>query len=289
MGRCVKPIKAYRDSSGTLFFHSVPGANCFNLPCGQCVECRLERSRQWAARCMNEAQLHERNCFITLTYRNDPVSLNYRDFQLFMKRVRKMFGSVRFFMCGEYGENFSRPHFHAILFGIDFTDGRSYGRRFRRSAVLDSLWTHGFASVGSVTFESAGYVARYSMKKITGDLAEDHYRYVDPDTGVIIDRVPEFCHMSLKPGIGANWVSKYLSDVYPTGEMVVRGVLSKSPRYYDILYKRVHPDGFALMKYNRVLRSLDASALDKTDRRLAVKGVVTSARVKILKRNTFGS
>ena len=115
---CYSPIKAYRDSSGTLFFHSKVGTNIIKLPCGQCVGCRLERSRVWAARCVHEAQMHESNCFITLTYMDNPVSLDYRDFQLFMKRLRSKSGKrVRFFMCGEYGENNSRPHFHAILFG----------------------------------------------------------------------------------------------------------------------------------------------------------------------------
>ncbi|MEO5355656.1 MAG: hypothetical protein H7835_21005, partial [Magnetococcus sp. XQGC-1] len=93
---------------------------------GQCVGCRLERSRQWAIRVMHEASQHEHNCFITLTYNDDNLpangSLNYRHFQNFMKRLRKYYVefTVRFYMCGEYGENFARPHYHACIFAIMF-------------------------------------------------------------------------------------------------------------------------------------------------------------------------
>ena len=94
------------------------------VPCGQCIGCRLERSRQWAVRCIHEASLHEDNCFITLTYDDahlpTDLSLNVSHFQKFMKRLRKRFGEgIRFFHCGEYGENFGRPHYHACLFTSD--------------------------------------------------------------------------------------------------------------------------------------------------------------------------
>lgn len=283
---CVRPLKGYRDKSGTLFFHSVPGSNVFKVPCGQCVECRLKRSREWAARCMHEASLHAENCFITLTYRDNPVSLNYRDFQLFMKRLRKVFPKVRFYMCGEYGEEFSRPHFHACLFGVNFPDRVRFGKSLFRSALLERLWPHGHSSIGAVTFESAAYVARYVMKKVTGDAAEAHYRFVDPDTGEVFDRTPEFCHMSLKPGIGADWLGKFFSDVYPTGQMVVRGVESQSPRYYDKLYRRADRAGFDGLKEARFVESL-ARYRDNYDYRLAVREKVVYARTRLLRRKAF--
>lgn len=288
---CFKPIKAFRDASGTLFFSSRPGTNVFKVPCGQCVGCRLERSRQWAARCMHEAALHDENCFLTLTYRPDvcPVSLRYEDFQLFMKRVRKQFypRRVRFYMCGEYGENTKRAHFHVLLFGVNFSDRVRWSGRLWRSAMLERLWPFGFSTIGEVTFESAAYTARYVMKKITGGEAEAHYRFVDPVTGEVIDRVPEFCHMSLKPGIGAGWLERYHSDVFPSGTMVVRGVESKSARYYDKLYRRVDRAGFDVMKAGRVESALDRYR-DNYDDRLKVREVVTAARVRLLKRDTFG-
>ncbi|AXH74125.1 MAG: replication initiator protein [Microviridae sp.] len=194
---CFKPLDAWRDPSnpsGKLIF-SYNAKRCgspapdLKVPCGQCVGCRLERSRQWAIRCVHEASLHKKNCFITLTYNDEHLpensSLDYRVFQLFMKRLRKKYGdNIRFYMCGEYGENFGRPHFHACLFNHDFSDKKLWKTVNKmplfRSAELEELWPFGFSSIGSVTFESAAYVARYIMKKITGEAAEKHYTFRRP-------------------------------------------------------------------------------------------------------------
>lgn len=286
---CYSPLKAYRDDSGALFFWHKAGTDAsLMVPCGQCVGCRLERSRQWAARCMNEASLHSENCFITLTYKDAPPSLCYRDFQLFMKRLRKVFPKVRFYMCGEYGENFERPHYHACLFGMNFPDRVKFGRKLYRSALLERLWPHGFSSIGDVTFESAAYVARYIMKKVTGDLADEHYSYgVDPDTGEILRREPEFCHMSLKPGIGAAWLHRYVSDVYPDGKMVVRGSESSPPRYYDKLFRRIDRREFEYMKSERSANITPEQHAEGSDARLAVRRQVAEARIKRLVRSTF--
>ena len=187
--------------------------------------------------------MHKKNCFITLTYDDAhlPVdcSLDYSHFQLFMKRLRKYFSGrcIRFYMRGEYGENYGRPHFHAILFGLDFSDRRVHSRTgsghfIYRSAILESLWTKGFSSVADFSFESAAYVARYVMKKVTGDAAEAHYRVVSRETGEIFDRVPEFNRMSLKPGIGALWWNQYgQTDVVHRDRVVVNGSESSVPRY----------------------------------------------------------
>lgn len=287
---CYSPIRAYRDSSGRLFFHAKPGTNAFKVPCGQCVGCRLERSRQWAARCMHEASLHAENCFVTLTYRPEccPVSLAYEDFQLFLKRLRKAIEPrrVRFYMCGEYGETGGRPHYHALLFGWRPSDLVLFKKGLYRSRLLEVLWPHGFVAVGNVTFESAAYTARYVMKKITGQAADTHYRHVDEDTGEVVQRVPEFCHMSLKPGIGAGWLGKYLSDVYPNGTMVVRGHETSPARYYDKIYRRIDRDGYEAMKARRNLKAWDRFH-DNVCYRLVVRGKVEAARLKLLKRKEF--
>jgi hypothetical protein len=136
---------------------------------------------------MHEAKMHPKNCFITLTYNNEHLpsdgSLNYEVFQLFMKRLRKKYGKgIRFYMCGEYGDKLGRPHFHACLFGHDFADKKLWKTtdsksKLYRSAELEKLWPYGFSSVGDVTFESAAYVARYIMKKVSGDASESHYTF----------------------------------------------------------------------------------------------------------------
>lgn len=293
---CYHPWKAYQTSSGEIIF-SERGADIvrtLELPCRQCIGCRLERSRQWAVRCMHEAQMHEQNCFITLTYSNEHIadnqSLNYRDFQLFLKRLRKHFGGkkIRFYMCGEYGETFTRPHFHACLFGIDMPDREpinklASGSKIFESKILTKIWGKGHTTVGAVTFESAAYVARYVMKKVTGDLAQPHYTFVDR-WGEIHERTPEFNRMSLKPGIGANWLERFSKDVYPSDEVIANGHASKPPRYYDKIFEKNHPEIIEDIKYQRYLDSLDRKE-DNTRERLEVREIVVKARTTNLKRS----
>ena len=292
---CYSPLSAYRLANGSVVFAERGDVvSSLTLPCGQCIGCRLERSRQWAVRCMHEASLHDTNCFITLTYSSDHLpsdnSLNYRHFQLFMKRLRKYAKvPVRFYMCGEYGELGERPHYHACLFGYSFSDLQLVnvspaGSPIYRSAVLESLWTFGFSSIGEVTFESAAYVARYIMKKITGYNSDAHYRDVDLSTGEIINRVPEFNRMSLKPGIGARWFEKFTSDVFPHDRVVINGAKSKPPRYYDKLYSKIDPIGFESIQFERELAAIPHKA-DNTPDRLRVKSIVAEARLSQLKRS----
>lgn len=264
-----------------------------DLPCGQCVGCRLERSRQWAVRCMHESQLHESSLFVTLTYDDKHLppdgGLRYRDFQLFMKKLRKTQPRARFYMCGEYGDQFKRPHYHACLFGVDFLDKvpdrkSPSGELLYRSPTLEKLWTLGYSNFGAVTFESAAYVARYVMKKMTGPLQENTYKRVDADTGEIHQVSPEFCRMSLKPGIGAKWLEKYQTDVYPADQVIINGTHAKPPRYYDKKLEATNPQIFEALTVGRAARAL-ASSDDNTRVRLQTREQVTLARLKFKKRN----
>lgn len=295
---CYHPLQAFQAADGSVVFAERGDiVRSLLLPCGQCVGCRLERSRQWAMRCMHEASLYRENCFITLTYDDAHVpkhgSLDYGDFQRFMKRLRKRCAPVRprFYMCGEYGEDFGRPHFHAVVFGWNFPDRKVWrkgGSGFKafRSDMLESLWPFGFSSIGEVTFESAAYVARYCMKKVTGDGAGLHYLtdHVDPDTGEVFSKVPEFNHMSLKPGIGAGWLEKWESDVYPQDYVIVRGKKMKPPKYYDRRYSERAPLDFEAVQFARELEARSYAA-DRTDERLAVREIVTEARLRAFKRS----
>lgn len=254
------------------------------LPCGQCIGCREKRVAAWSLRCVYESQMHEHSVFVTLTYDDDHVpsdySLNYRHFQLFMKRLRKRKGAVRFYMCGEYGEDFSRPHYHACLFGCFFDDReifrtRSDGVKLYTSKVLSDLWPFGFSSVGDVTPESARYVAGYVMKKITGAAAEDHYRIVDGITGEIYQREPEFSRMSLRPGIAATWFAKYGAEVFPLDRCVVDGRQVRPPRYFDDIAVNVDWLDIEYKRYVKSLKCVD----DSTPERLAVREVVAKARL----------
>ncbi len=160
------------------------GSEIISLPCGNCIGCRLERSRQWAIRCSHEASMYSSNSFITLTYNDANLppdgSLVLRDYQLFMKRLRKHASPqiVRFYHCGEYGSNcrvcglsqlfccckmytpgIGRPHYHACLFNFDFPDKRLHKIENKQplysSKLLDELWGKGHSLIGEVTFKSA--------------------------------------------------------------------------------------------------------------------------------------
>lgn len=269
---CVSPLVAFRNDAGDVVFNERRNqggsAATLELPCGRCIGCRLERSRQWAVRCMHEASCWDVNCFVTFTYDDEHLpadrSLCYRHFQDFMRRLRRWAGhKVRFFMSGEYGEATSRPHYHAILFGVGFPDqvpARGGANPLASSAVLDRLWGHGRCLIGGVSFDSAAYVARYVIKKVTGDLAADHYSWVDDD-GVIHRRVPEFCQSSRRPGIGATWFVLNSREVGQTGSVVMNGHECKPPRYYDKLLRRFAPRTVADMKdaraYDAYLRKED--------------------------------
>lgn len=268
-----------------------PGKS-ITIPCGKCVGCLLERSRQWSVRCVHESSLWDRNCFITLTYDsvNMPVngSLDLRDVQLFMKRLRKKFGSckknpIRFFMCGEYGEKLGRPHYHALLFNHDFDDKILHTVRNDNnlyvSATLSELWPYGFASIGSVTPESAAYVARYVMKKVNGVVA--------PNDG----KRKEFIVMSRRPGIGTGWFKEFGSDVYPSDEVIVNGASRKPPRFYDKMLEASDDIAFQNVKTERLCNALKYEVVHGREvedsmngPRLAVKEEVKRAQIGVLKR-----
>lgn len=291
---CFYPIEAFRSASGEVVFAERGDiVQSLLLACGRCIGCRLERSRQWSVRIMHEAQLHDESCFVTLTYDEDHVpargSLDYSDFQGFMKRLRSDLGKVRFFMCGEYGGEGDRPHFHCGLFGTAFRGDRyawrkgGAGHQLYRSSRLEKHWPFGACEIGELTSESAAYMARYTFKKVTGQMADDHYRRVDPDTGEVYYLEPEFAHMSLKPGIGAGWFERFHSEVYPHDRVVVRGRESRPPRYYDVLLKRRDAGLLDQVQQSRILGAVDKWP-NNTPARLAVREQVAQARAAFYKR-----
>lgn len=242
---CYHPLLAYRNEGKIVFNKPFAFAKGFNLPCGQCIGCRLKYSQEWAVRLMHENQMHEKSCFITLTMndeylqsRDNPYSLDKSEFQRFMKRLRKRYGNeIRYFHCGEYGEKNNRPHYHAIIFGMDFEDKELFHVReeirLYISQNLAELWPYGFVTIGEVTMESCAYVARYVTKKIKGKDAEKHYIRWDPLTGEGIPIQPEYATMSRKPGIGKTWFDKYKSDVFPHDYVVIKKHKIRPPRFYD--------------------------------------------------------
>ena len=257
------------------------------VPCGQCIGCRLERSRQWAVRCVHEAQMHEDNCFVTLTYDDEHLpygeTLHRPDFQKFMKRLIKNSGvKIRLFYCGEYGGETFRPHYHACLFGWRPSDPELFsvnnGFQLFTSKILSKNWKLGHASFGELTFETAAYTARYCTKKITGKAAKAHYEWVDPDTGEIIDRVPEFSGQSLKPGIGATWLEQFGHDTYSKDEVILQGKAMKPPRFYDNTFAKIEETIVEMVKQERIDKHL-SSPKSRTDRQLRAASIIAEKRL----------
>ena len=305
---CTSPKQVYQhrfNKGKVLFNHTLKyDSNYvpFKIPCKQCLSCRLDYSRQWAMRCMHEAQMQEKagltNCFITLTYDNENLpadrSLDHNHFQAFMKRLREHISrkndglKIKFYMAGEYGEKYGRPHYHALIFGYDFSDKKQFRKCKRTNTILytsdelKKIWGKGHISVGAVTFDSAAYVARYVMKKRYGTDVNEHYQYVDPVTFEVFDRKPEYSEPS--NGIGKSWFEEYKDETYSSDEVVVKGRSVKPPRYYDFLYELDNPSDFAIIKENRSLAALDSQTkeLDSVRAYLSKRNLVAKSNEDII-------
>ncbi len=309
---CYKPLKGYKDphSGGIVFYKT---STKMEVACGQCLGCRSDRALMWAMRIVHESTLYEDqhgNCFVTLTYRDrsecnaeqlkkghyvpGDFSLNKTHFQKFIRRLRKHFKNqkIRYFHCGEYGDESQRPHYHACMFNVSFDDMQLYqsneGIHTFSSPTLEELWPYGFATVGELNFETAAYTARYILKKITGRQANDHYLRSD-SYGVAFWLEPEYITMSLgrkfPGGIGAGWYEKYKTDVFPADETPVpgKGVIRKVPRYYETILESENPDQLALVKSLRQI-FIKEHAADFTPERLQDKYKCHKARSKTMTR-----
>jgi hypothetical protein len=213
-----------------------------------------------------------------------------------MKRLRKKFKSnknnpIRFYMCGEYGEERLRPHFHACLFNCWFNDQVYFkksvkGSKIYTSETLSKLWPHGYSTTTPLTYETAAYAARYVMKKINGRHSKKDYELIDPETGEVSYREKEFCHMSLKPGIGSTWYDKYKTEVFPSDKVVVKGLAISPPKYYTRKLKEHNPELYEQVQYKRELRAI-GQAVDKTDERLMVREKFLRSKLKAQERRTL--
>lgn len=274
--------------------------------CGQCMECRLAYSREWAVRITHEARMHERNCFLTLTY--DEVNLPQygqllkRDLQLFFKRLRLITGPFRYVACGEYGELRRRPHFHVCLFGQDFREDRipystsAEGDPVFVSQTVAKVWQKSTFpmghAIGSLTFESAAYVARYITKRVKGPGASYLPLGLDSESGELVMPNPEFLLCS--KGIGKEWYDKYfMIDVFPHARVITeQGTPSPVPAYY----KRKLREQNAMMAFDLRYRASLNMAKDYPRRkkedapeRRAARSVYARARTSLFPRDVKGS
>lgn len=243
-----------------------------DIPCGKCRACRLQYSKQWADRLLLEGSLHDTMYFFTITYDDlhlplggvaDPETgefvgtnptLSVRDTQLFLKRVRRAFpdDTVRFYLCGEYGSQTFRPHYHAIIFGLHLTDlepvrdprtlrplRSKHGYALLHSPAIDRCWTDdncvskGYIVITEASWETCAYTARYVTSKLTG--REKHFY---DDHGII----PPFATMSRRPGIAHDF---YHDGIFDTTSIHIAGRSIKPPRYFESIFERVDPNAYS--------------------------------------------
>lgn len=232
----------------------------------------------------------------------EPESLSIRHLQLFLKRLRDRVSGdggspIKYFACGEYGEKLGRPHYHIALFGHDYTKDRYIWRKsgtnyLYRSAELESTWPYGHSEIGTLSIDSAMYIASYVTKKVTGNMADWHYRKTD-EAGNDYWIEPEFAIMSRGGrrgrGLGYTWFMKHHQDVINEDHVVIHNerngtyVQARPPRYYDKLLEQLDPVKMTQTKFNREIRG-KLKADDNTPARLEDKETVTKAKMKMKKR-----
>lgn len=289
---CFRPLAAYRTPDGEVRLGTDyrGDGRWLELPCGKCIGCRLDRARSWKIRICHEAQLYDSNLVVTLTYSDAflpaSLSLEYPDFQGFMKRLRRRVCGVslgpdggrpvRFFVAGEYGGVTGRPHFHAILFNARFPDMDRLENGYYRSSLCEELWGMGNVVIdGSVTSESAAYVAGYVLSKAYRRHQDE---VVNVRTGELSDRVAEFVVMSRRPGIGAWWYRRFAGDLFPQDHAVAEGKEYKVPRYYLDRFKAEADAGqVEEVMYGRFLRAAEQRG-ESTPERRAVREELSERR-----------
>lgn len=290
------------------------------IPCGQCITCRLNRSREWANRIMLECKSYPENTnyFVTLTYDDEHVpinktidtntgelitglSLDKSHLQKFNHDLRKKWlnkynhTGIRYYECGEYGEHTERPHYHLILMNLPHLDdlvyykGTTLGDTLYTSETLSKLWKRGYVVVGKVTWDSASYVARYVMKKHFGKGADDYYKSKA--------KIPEFTTMSRRPGLGYNYYEENKNTIYDTDEIFVprdgEVIKAKPGKYFDRKFEEDNPEKYKEVKRKREISNLRSTqflqskvgTIDNIQRQREIKERNITAKSRSLKRD----
>lgn len=254
------------------------------IPCGHCFACKLNYAADWANRIMFETQRHEDNFFITLTYNEEHLPIyekmiytdkdgNKTEYEndgtwngslepdhvtKFIKDLRNKYRDckIKYFYCGEYGEETKRPHYHMILFGAPLKAENAYDwhidknkKMHWKDKELEKLWNKGMIDVAEVEWSSAAYVARYCMKKIDND--NDSHRYAE------LGKKKEFVRMSRRPGIARAYFNDNWQHIYETDEIQINtfrhmNTIVKPPKAWDRLLKETDPELYKQIKESRM-------------------------------------
>ena len=254
-----------------------------NLPCGQCIGCRMDNAQDWAVRCVLESKSWEHNYFVTLTYAPEHIHYNpvvdletgeisevqtlwKPDYTKYMKDLRSHHkyhynhDGIRFYMCGEYGEKTKRPHYHRLLFNMPLDDLKPYfinknHQQIYTSNYLQNIWGKGIVTVGEISYESRAYTARYILKK-------QHINDLEPG------KVQEFTNMSRNPGIGKYYYDTHKNSMYKNDEVTIRKALGKAintkpPEYFDRLFDQENEERMSEIKKKRRIGAQDARAREQ--------------------------
>lgn len=265
------------------------------IPCGKCVECRMQHAQEWAFRCMKEAAEYQDNIMVTLTYNDENIpkkhlidketgeikattyTLKKKDMRNFLDKMRKHYGyeSFRYYYAGEYGDQFGRPHYHIIFFGLKVKDMEflkwskcewsKEKNALYRSRTIDKIWGKGFVDLNEVNYETCCYVARYVLKKykrLKGTGKED-----EEETG----KLPEYTCMSRRPGIGHAFFEKNkekFENEETFWQRTKKGLIQFKPgRYFDKQIEKENPELMEAIKKKREEKSQEhwQDILSKTD------------------------
>lgn len=266
--QCIRPLKANLNNEGSITFQktqAMKGLESFQIPCRKCLPCRLNNGREKAIRAWHESQMHDRNIFLTLTYKDDHLEssrLIYEHVQSFMSKLRSWLDynepgtKIDRMVTGEYGEKNKRPHWHLIIFNWSPPDGKlkketDRGDNLYTSKIIQDLWQKGSHDYGAVTIDSASYVGRYAAKKLTHGRDQDHNFHP-------IHKTPSH------RGMGRLWIEKYYKQTFENGFVVLpNGELSKIPRYYLDWAKKHHPKIYEYYVTNIQPKIIQSAILQK--------------------------
>lgn len=244
----------------------------------------------WAFRALAEASLYPSNWFLTLTYSPEHLpphgALQHRDWQLFAKRVRRSLGSFRYLMCGEYGPQTLRPHYHALLFGLDLPDAERTGMRrghsVFRSKRLEQAWGLGLLELGSVSPMSARYCAGYVLKD-----TRQPSRVIE-ETGEVVSLPAPYGRMSLKPGLGDAWIRRYYPEVFAHGACYSADKRFRIPDRFKHILDGIDPVAYESLQAESIEQA--SRSPDNTRERLAVReslALSSLARTRELRSNAL--
>lgn len=288
---CFRPVTCWQPlDGGAISFSERKDHREIQIPCGQCIGCRINRQQMWAFRALAEASLHPSNWFLTLTYSNENLpahgALQHRDWQLFAKRVRKSLGPFRYLMCGEYGPQTLRPHYHALLFGLELPDAKPSGLRrghtVFKSEALHRNWGLGLIELGSVSPMSARYCAGYVLKD-----TRQPSRVIE-DTGEIVTLPAPYGRMSLKPGLGDAWIRRYYPEVFAHGACFSQDKRYRIPDRFKHILDGIDPVAYETLQADAVGQATISP--DNSPERLAVRELLATqslARTRELRSNAL--